>query len=90
MNNNKDLANFIKKLSISNTKLIFTEMTKYQHAYQISDLNLQDNQFTAKYSDIINALDDINKNNPAANILICGSLYLVAEVLERVNNNIIY
>jgi len=90
MNNNKDLANFSKKLSISNAKLIFTEMTKYQHAYQISDLNLQDNQFTAKYSDIINALDDINKNNPAANILICGSLYLVAEVLERVNNKIIY
>lgn len=80
MNNNKDFTSYINKFIPLGIKLIFTEMNRYEHAYKITDVIQYKEHFIAMYKDFRQALTDINKINKSAKILICGSLYLVAEV----------
>ncbi|MBL6621450.1 MAG: hypothetical protein ISP24_02055 [Rickettsiales bacterium] len=79
----KNIYIFTDILTLSNVNLFFTEM-EFSDSYKISDLDEEvKSKFKKTYNNVDQALSELK--NLKDNLLICGSLFLVGEILSRYN-----
>lgn len=85
MNRTKDISDYLDELSSIESNLYFTEMDIFDDCYKKSDISQYSDLFRFTYQDPISALNDLNSSKKKQKILICGSLYLVGEVMKKLD-----
>ena len=85
MNKSKNLSDYINEFRTIKASVYFTEMTIFKDCYKVTDIKQYSTFFKQQYHDPIIALDHIENGR----VLICGSLYLIGEVMQRFGIKII-